>query len=208
VVTPVGSFRASVGTQTLDLPLVEVDDGVAVALLITVDQGVSFGENAGRELAALLGPDRPDVIASVATQGIPIAIEISRALGIDDYLILQKTPKIHLADAEAEPLKSITTGSSQRLLFDRERIQAVRGRRVAVVDDVVSTGGSLRAALALLRRVGAEPVAIGTLVTEVGPWREALGDDAQLVRSLGSLPLFLRGDDGSYVEDWGGETPA
>jgi adenine/guanine phosphoribosyltransferase-like PRPP-binding protein len=208
VVTPVGSFRAHVGTQTLDLPLVEVDDGVAVALLITVDQGVAFGQTAGRELAALLGPDRPDVIASVATQGIPIAIEISRALGIDDYLILQKTPKIHLADAEAEPVKSITTGSSQRLLFDRERIQAVSGRRVAVVDDVVSTGGSLRAALALLRRVGAETVAIGTLVTEVGPWREALGDDAKLVRSLGSLPLFLRGDDGSYVEDWGAETPA
>jgi adenine/guanine phosphoribosyltransferase-like PRPP-binding protein len=203
VVTPVGSYRAVVGNQVLDLPLVEVDEGVAIALLITVDQGVSFAERAGRELAELLGPDRPDVVASVATQGIPIAIEISRALGLDDYLILQKTPKIHLADAIGEPLRSITTDSAQRLLFDRERIDAVKGRRVALVDDVVSTGGSLRAALALLRRVGAEPVAIGTLVTESGPWRDALGDDARLVRSLGSLPLFRRGEDGRYGEEWG-----
>jgi adenine phosphoribosyltransferase len=202
VVAPVGSYRAAVGGQILDLPLVEVAEGVAIALLITVDQGVGFAERAGRELAELLGPERPDLVVSVATQGIPIAIEISRALGLDDYLILQKTPKIHLADAVGEPLKSITTDSTQRLLLDRERISVVKGRRVALVDDVVSTGGSLRAALALLRQVGAEPVAIGTLVTESGPWRDALGDDATLVRSLGALPLFRRGLDGHFAEEW------
>ncbi len=207
MVTPVGTYRATVGRQHLDLPLVEIDEGVAIALLITVDQGVAFAARAGAELAELLAPDRPEIVASVATQGIPIALEISRALGIDDYLILQKTPKIHLADAVAEPLKSITTGTPQRLLFDRERIGSVAGRRVALVDDVVSTGGSLRAALALLRRVGGEPVAIGTLVTESGPWPSALGEDAALVRSLGALPIFRRSPEGRYVEEWG-EPPA
>jgi adenine phosphoribosyltransferase len=202
VVTAVGEFRATVGTQNLDLRLIEVADGVAIALLITVDQGIGFAERAGRELAQLLAPARPEVVASVATQGIPLAIEITRSLGLDDYLILQKTPKIHLSDAVSEPLKSITTEATQRLLFDRERIDAVRGRRVALVDDVVSTGGSLRAALALLRQVGALPVAIGTLVTEVGPWRDTLGDDARLVSSLGALPLFLRRPDGTYAEEW------
>ena len=173
-----------------------------IALLITVDQGAALAEQARRELAAILGPERPDIVASVATQGIPIAIEISRALGLNDYLILQKTPKIHLADAIDEAFKSITTCSTQRVRFDRERVGAVAGRRVVLVDDVVSTGGSLHAALALLRRVGAEPVAIGTLVTESGPWREALGADARLVRSLGVLPLFRRRPDGSYAEEW------
>ncbi len=208
MVAPVGSYRAQVGSQSLDLPLVEVADGVAIALLITVDHGVGFAERAGRELAELLGPHEIDIVASVATQGIPIAIEISRALGLDDYLIMQKTPKIHLSDAIAEPLKSITTDSTQRLLFDRERVDAIAGRRVALVDDVVSTGGSLRAALALLRTVGADPVAIGTLVTEVGPWRDTLGADAEVVFSLGALPLFLRNDDGIYAEQWdpSGET--
>ncbi len=51
--------------------------------------------------------------------GIPIAIEVSRALGLDDYLILQKTPKIHLSDAVSEPVRSITTDATQLLLFDR-----------------------------------------------------------------------------------------
>jgi len=89
--------------------------------------------------------------------GIPLAIEVSRALGLDDYVILQKTPKIHLADAIAEPVKSITTGAPQRLLFDRARVAAVAGRRVGVVDDVISTGASLSAALKLLRSVEASP---------------------------------------------------
>ena len=67
--------------------------------------------------------------------GIPIAIEVTRALGLDDYVILHKTPKIHLADDIAEPVRSITTAAPQRLLFDRARLEAVarppggRGRR-------------------------------------------------------------------------------
>ena len=72
---------------------------------------------------------QPDIVASAATLGIPVAIEVSRALGLDDYLILQKTAKIHLADALAEPLSSITTGGEQRLLLDRARIPAVAGKR-------------------------------------------------------------------------------
>ena len=136
--------------------------------------------------------------------GIPLAIEISRSLGLDDYLILQKTPKIHLQDAIAEPVKSITTGSPQRLLFDRARVDSAAGRRVALVDDVVSTGASIRAALNLLRRVGAQPVAVGALLTEAGLWQEALGEDAALVHSLGAIPVFRRAPDGGLAEDWHG----
>jgi len=143
--------------------------------------------------------------------GIPLAIEVSRALGLDDYVILHKTPKIHLSDAIAEPVRSITTARDQRLLFDRARMKAVRGRRVAVVDDVISTGGSTQAALNVLRRVGAEPVVVGTLVTEGAVWRDTLGEDAAKVQALGAIPLFRPGPDGSLVEDWeggGGTSPA
>ncbi len=79
---------------------------------------------------------------------------------------------------------------------------AVRGRRVAVVDDVVSTGASLASALRLVRRMDAEPVVIGTLMTEGGGWRRALGEDAALVRSLGAMPLFRSDSSGNLVEDW------
>ena len=195
--------RTSVGSQSVDLPLVQVAEDISIALLICVDHGVRFAETAGRELAALIEPLGAEIVASVATMGIPLAIEVTRALGLDDYVILHKTPKIHLADAFEEPVRSITTDRQQRLLFDRARRHAVAGRRVAIVDDVISTGGSSRAALNLLRQVGGEPVAFGALLTEGGQWREALGDDASLVHALGAIPLFLHQPDGTFVEDWG-----
>jgi adenine phosphoribosyltransferase len=135
--------------------------------------------------------------------GIPLAIEASRALGLDDYVILHKTPKIHLGETWAEPVHSITTDKEQRLRMDPARVPAVRGRRVAVVDDVISTGASLLAALRLVRRMDADPVVIGTLMTEGGGWRDALGADADNVRALGAMPLFRPTADGELEEDWG-----
>ena len=204
MVDAAGTYRATVGSQQLDLPLVPIADALAIALLITVDHGVNFVAQAGRELAEVLAPFEIDVVVSVATMGIPLAIEVTRAMGLDDYLILQKTPKIHLKDAIDEPVKSITTGTPQRLLFDRARVSAAAGRRVAVVDDVISTGASVRAALSLMRRVGADPVVIGALVTEAATWRGALGPDAELVHALGSIPVFRISASGAMVEDWEG----
>lgn len=204
MVEAAGSYRTQVGSQHIELPLVPIADALSIALLITVDHGVNFVAQAGRELAAVIEPFNVDVVVSVATMGIPLAIEVTRALGLDDYLILQKTPKIHLKDAIDEPVKSITTGSPQRLLFDRARVHAAAGKRVAVVDDVISTGASVRAALNLMRRVGADPVVIGALVTEAATWRPALGDDAAFVHALGALPLFRMTSSGGFVEDWEG----
>jgi adenine phosphoribosyltransferase len=101
-------------------------------------------------------------------------------------------------------VKSITTGRSQKLLFDRARVPVASGRRVALVDDVISTGASIKAALNLLRRVGGIPVAVGALLTEAQAWRSTLGPDADLVRSLGAIPLFRYGTDGALFEDWEG----
>lgn len=193
------TFRATIGTQVIDLPIVELRDDLAVALLISVDLGLAFCERAGAELAAVLDGEQIDVVASIATMGIPFAIEVARALGHDQYVVLHKTPKIHLKDAVAEPVRSITTDAPQRLLFDRARIAMVQGRRVAVIDDVISTGSSVAAALRLLRRVDAVPVAIGTVATEGDAWQGTLGDDASLVRSLASLPLFRPTPQGGYV---------
>jgi adenine phosphoribosyltransferase len=183
---------------------VSLNDNLALALLITVDVGVSFMERAGEELAQVLMPYNVDVVATVATMGIPLAVEVTRHLGLDRYVVLHKTPKIHLADAISEPVRSITTDAEQRLLFDRARIDDVRGKRVAIVDDVISTGASTGATLRLLRGVGADVVAIGTIVTEAGLWRAALGDDATMVRALGSIPVFRPDGSGGLVEDWNG----
>ncbi len=202
------TYRTTVGSRTVELPLVRMSEDVTIALLICVDHGVAFSEGAGRELAELLAPAAPEVVVSVATMGIPLAIEVTRALGLDDYVILHKTPKIHLGNTYVEPVRSITTGSPQTLRLDPARVDAIRGRRVAVVDDVISTGASLDAALRLLRRVDADPVVIGAFLAEGGEWRTRLGADADRVRTLGSIPLFRDGPDGTLVEDWGDPTPA
>jgi adenine phosphoribosyltransferase len=199
------TYRTTIGSQTVDLPLVQVAPDVTIALLICVDHGVAFSERAGEELAELLADTRPERVVSVATMGIPLAIEVTRALGLDDYVILYKTPKIHLGDTWVEPVRSITTGADQSLRLDPARVDTLKGRRVAVVDDVVSTGASLRASLQLLRRVGAEPVVVGAFLTEGQQWRRALGEDAEMVRALGAIPLFRTGSDGSLVEDWLGD---
>ncbi len=198
------TYSVEVGTQRVDLPLVSLNENLALALLITVDMGVEFMSRAGSELADILRPYDVDIVATVATMGIPVAVEVTRHLGLDQYVILHKTPKIHLADAVSETVRSITTDVEQRLLFDRARIKDVEGKRVAIVDDVISTGASTGTALRLLRRVGAQVVVIGTLVTEASLWRTSLGDDAQMVRALGSIPVFRPDGAGGLGEDWAG----
>ncbi len=195
------TYRTTVGSQTLALPLVPLSADLTIALLICVDHGVAFADTAGRELAAELRPFEPELVVSVATMGIPLAIEVTRHLGLDDYVILHKTPKTHLGDSLVEPVRSITTGPNQTLRLDPARVPALRSRRVAVVDDVISTGASTLAALKLVRRAGAEPVAIGALVTEGSGWRTALGSDAAKVRALGAIPVF-RPSGSELVEDW------
>lgn len=198
------AYRVRIGSQDVELPLVALSSELTLALLITVDMGVGFMDVAGSDLAALIEPEGVDIVATVATMGIPIVVEVTRHLGLDQYAILHKTPKIHLADAVAEPVRSITTDAPQRLLFDRARIPDVAGRRVALVDDVISTGATTGAALRLLRSVGAHVVVIGALVTEGSLWRAALGGDAALVRSLGVIPVFRPDGAGALEEDWVG----
>lgn len=197
-------YSVEIGTQRVELPIVSLSEQLALALLITVDMGVEFMSRAGEELAEVLRPYDVDIVATVATMGIPVCVEVTRHLGLDQYVILHKTPKIHLADAVSEPVRSITTDADQRLLFDRARIKDVQGKRVAIVDDVISTGASTGAALRLLRSIGANIVAIGTLVTEASLWRTSLGEDASKVRALGSIPVFRPDGSGGLVEDWVG----
>lgn len=198
-----GAHHTTIGSQSVDLPLVAVAHDCTIALLVCVDLGVGFAEVAGRELAERLAPFRPELVVSVATMGIPLAIEVTRSLGLDDYVILHKTPKIHLGGSLVEPVRSITTDTPQTLRMDPARAAVVRGRRVAVVDDVISTGASTAAALSLVRRVGAEPVAVGVLMTEGRAWERALGTDAASVVALGAVPVFRPDPAGGGLRpDW------
>jgi adenine/guanine phosphoribosyltransferase-like PRPP-binding protein len=188
------TYTVDIAGDSVALPIVPINKQLAISLLMVIDMGVRFGERIGKALAARLGPLKPDIIVGAATLGIPVVIEVSRALGLDQYVIAQKSPKIHLADALVREVQSVTSAGKQRLMLDRRAVPLLAKRRVAVVDDVVATGSSLAATLALVRLAGAEIVGAGVILTEGHDWEKALGADARLVHSLGHIPQFAIAD--------------
>ncbi|MFD1910957.1 phosphoribosyltransferase family protein [Halodurantibacterium flavum] len=180
----------------LPLPILPIKPDFAISLMMVIDLGVRFGAHVGEKLAEKIAPLQPEVIVGPATLGIPVAIEVTRALGLDRYVVLQKSPKIHLGDALEQKITAITSKGEQRLMLDRAALPLLAGKRVVVVDDVVASGGSLAGALALVRQAGATVVGIGTILSEAHDWRERLGSDAGLVRSLAHIPQFTRSSPG------------
>ena len=71
-----GTYSVDIGSQRVDLPVVSLNENLALALLITVDMGIAFMAKAGEELAEVLAPYDLDVVATVATMGIPLAVEV------------------------------------------------------------------------------------------------------------------------------------
>jgi len=187
-------YTVDIAGAPVELPIVPINQRLAIALLMVIDMGVRFGERIGAALAQRLARLEPDIVVGTATLGIPVAIEVSRRLGLDRYVILQKSPKIHLADALVQHVQSVTSAGAQRLLLDRRAIPLLAGKRVAVVDDVVATGSSLAAALALVRAAGGTIVRAGVILTEGHDWERALGADAELVEGLGHIPQFAIAD--------------
>jgi adenine/guanine phosphoribosyltransferase-like PRPP-binding protein len=188
------TYVVDIAGEPVTLPIVPLNQKLAISLLMVIDMGVRFGERIGKALAARLGPLKPDIIVGAATLGIPVVIEVSRALGLDDYVIAQKSPKIHLADALVQELESVTSSGKQRLMLDRRAVPLLAGRRVVVVDDVVATGSSLAATFALARAAGGEIVGAGVILTEGHDWKKKLGADAALVQGLGHIPQFALSD--------------
>lgn len=192
------TWTVDVAGRLVDLPIVAISPTFAISLMMVIDLGISFIEHVGKAIADRVRALEPDIVVGPATLGIPLAIEVSRALGLDDYVVLQKSPKIHLADALVESITSITSKGEQRLLLDRRALPLLAGRRVVVVDDVVASGSSLAGALSLVRSAGAEVVAVGVVLTEAWDWKVTLGDDIGLVHALGHIPQFEPDSNGHW----------
>ncbi|PWW01499.1 adenine phosphoribosyltransferase [Hoeflea marina] len=190
-------WTVDVAGLKVDLPIVAIKPDFGISLMMVIDLGIRFGAHVGSELGRKLAPSKPDIVVGAATLGIPVAIEVTRALGLDDYVIVQKSPKIHLGNALSQSISSITSKGEQRLLLDRRSIPLLAGRRVVVVDDVVASGSSLRGSIDLVRRAGGIVVGVGVILTEARDWMQALGDDTRLLQSLAHIPQFTKtGDQG------------
>jgi hypothetical protein len=118
------TYTVDIAGEPVKLPIVPINQKLAISLLMVIDMGVRFGERIGGALAQKLRPLKPDIVVGAATLGIPVVIEVSRALGLDDYVIAQKSLKIHLADALMQELESVTSAGKQRLMLDRRAAAA------------------------------------------------------------------------------------
>ncbi|GAB4455696.1 MAG: phosphoribosyltransferase family protein [Anaerolineae bacterium] len=165
-----------------DLRLFEVAPGVRIAILNILGD-TELTQAAARALAKRLAPLNLDVLVTAEAKSIPLIYALAVETGLP-YVVLRKAYKPYMGDAlEAETL-SITTGASQTLFLDEKDRDLVAGKRVALVDDVISTGSTLQAMRLIMNKAGANVVAQAAIFTE--------GDRAQWsdIISLGHLPVF------------------
>ena len=95
-----------------------------------------------------------DYIISAEAKGIPLAHEMARQHGDRKYILARKKPKMYMQDPFGVEVQSITTAGLQHLYLDRADAELMRGKRILIVDDVISTGESLRALVALVEKAG------------------------------------------------------
>jgi adenine/guanine phosphoribosyltransferase-like PRPP-binding protein len=152
------------------------------------------------DLAARLKPHAPDVVVGLPTLGLTLAAAVAERLGHSRYVPYGTSRKFWYVEELSVPMSSVTTHHVKRLYVDPRMLPLLKGRRVALVDDVISSGTSIVAGLSLMAAVGVEPVAVGAAMLQTDRWRAALTDLSPVWpdRVVGSLatPLLERAGDG------------
>lgn len=145
-----------------ELPLCPVDDKTSIAAFIMFSD-VEITVASATELLKKL-PEF-DVVVTAESKGIPLAYEIARQSG-KKYVVARKSLKLYMTDPVSVNVKSITTTDVQTLYFSDADAELVKGKRVLIADDVISTGGSLKAIEQLVNTVGGNIVAKSAVLAE------------------------------------------
>ncbi|HET9027554.1 MAG TPA: phosphoribosyltransferase family protein [Trueperaceae bacterium] len=172
------THRVRVGDQERELQVVNIG-AVSVALLNLLGD-TSLTEAAAEELVKRL-PHGVQTLVTPEVKAVPLAHAMSVRSGLP-YVVARKTEKPYMVGAITKTVVSITTGKPQLLVIDGADVAKLRGKSVAIVDDVVSTGGTLTSLIDILTEVGATVVATMVVFTE--------GDERDDVIALGHLPLY------------------
>jgi len=179
-------YPIEVGGVSRRLPIVQVDEGVWIASNAEVILGdVEFISAAARLISEKVSRFSPEIIVTAESKAIAFAYEVAKLLGHGKFVIARKSVKSYMRDYLVEEVRSITTSGKQFLVLPREEAERIRGRRVCVLDDVVSTGGTLRGLERLVERAGGRIVCRAAIWIE-GPWYR--GD----LIYLDELPIFVR----------------
>ncbi len=125
-----------------------------------------------------------DVLVTAEAKGIPLICEMARQAGTNKYIVARKAPKLYMNDIVTVDVKSITTAREQHLCIDGNDAEYMKGKRILIVDDVISTGESLSALETLVNHVG------GKIVGKMAVLAEGEAAERDDIIYLEKLPLF------------------
>ena len=182
-------YKMTIAGLERHLPLCKITDDLYIAGFIMFND-VEITVKTAQALLAR-APEF-DVVVTAESKGIPLAYEMARESG-KEYIVLRKGRKLYMKDVIQTDVDSITTDHIQTLVLDVADAEKLRGRRVLVVDDVISTGESLRSMEALINQVG------GDIVGKMAVLAEGDSADRDDIVFLEKLPLF--NPDGTVKED-------
>ncbi|MFA5562296.1 MAG: phosphoribosyltransferase family protein [Eubacteriales bacterium] len=146
-------YKMKIAGLERELPLCPISDSLSIGAFVMFGD-TELTEACARELLRL-APDF-DVMITAESKGIPLICSMSRLSGKYKYVLARKSVKLYMRDVLAFEVQSITTTARQTLYLDGYDAAYLRGRRVLIVDDVVSTGASLAALEQLVERAGGQ----------------------------------------------------
>lgn len=176
------TFPVEVAGVHRELRLFEIKPGLKIAILNILGD-TELVEACAKALGQKLESVAYDILVTAEAKSIPLAHALSVVTG-NPYVILRKSYKPYMGDALRAETLSITTGEPQTLYLDEKDREMMKGKRVVIVDDVISTGSTLQGMRLLLQKAGAQVVAEAAIFTE--------GERAKWadIYSLGHLPVF------------------
>jgi adenine phosphoribosyltransferase len=165
-----------------ELPLFEVKPGLRIAILNILGD-TELVQACAKALGAQLKKVSYDALITAEAKSIPLAYALSVETK-KPYIVLRKAYKPYMGDALRAETLSITTGEPQTLILDEKDRATIKGKKVVIVDDVISTGSTLEGMRMIIKKAGAEVAAETAIFTE--------GERSQWmsILSLGHLPLF------------------
>jgi adenine phosphoribosyltransferase len=165
-----------------ELRIFEVKPGLRIAILNILGD-TELVQACARELGRKLAGVTYDALVTAESKSIPLAYALSVETGVP-YIVLRKSYKPYMGDTLQAETLSITTGEPQTLILDEKDRQTLVGKRVVIVDDVISTGSTLQGMRLLVQKAGAKVVAETAIFTEGerAKWADII--------ALGHLPVF------------------